>query len=280
MIDLSADNSLTVRAIVEYMYTDGYERRGFGSSILDQAYFSTDVYATAGMYRMKELQDHALGDFERTLYTPGSGRKVYEKNFAKFVIDIFEKTPDTDKGLRELILDWGAKEFQLTVQAKSFCNELKEAGVLESFQSEMLSKMYEVNAQLARKASAYQLQVEKDCRARVIANRVVTTSCIYCDADVKVFLPSTAESRHYPCPACRELSTVWEWRGNSNPSKSSTIPGDDDAFSGDGTDDELEAVFGDSLPWHAALNAMNKDTDEDASSEDDKEHEEGEIDEV
>lgn len=161
------------------------------------------------MYRMKGLQDHALGDFKRTLYTPGNGGKVYEKNFAKFVIDIFEKTPDTDKGLRELIMDWGAKEFQLTVQAKSFCNELKEAGVLESFQSEMLSKTYEVNAQLARKASAYQLQVEKDCRARVIANRVVTTSCIHCDADVKVFMPSTAESRHYPCPACFELSTVW-----------------------------------------------------------------------
>lgn len=128
IIELDDDHPVTVQAMLEFMYTAGYDDTGFGRSLKERVLLHIDVYSAADKYAIGGLCKHAMQNIEKII--DGRDWKVSKESLCHLVATAYEKTPYNDKMLRMLIVRIVSKDLKELVHDTEF---LDTVGHVEGF---------------------------------------------------------------------------------------------------------------------------------------------------
>lgn len=103
-IKMNDDDLEALLALLQYLYTYNYKTVSSNTEykVAYEMRFQVKVYAIADKYDIPELKKLATNRFELTLSKEHKGYESFM--FYKVVRDVYTSTPDSDRGLRNLVL--------------------------------------------------------------------------------------------------------------------------------------------------------------------------------
>lgn len=109
-----------VFALLEYLYTYDYKVVLYGEERgpVAELRFHVRIYATGDRYDVPKLKSLALAKFKHTL--EHSRIHEVEDTFYKVLRDIYTTTPDTDRSLRDLVLQFCASHSNIVLGKRKF----------------------------------------------------------------------------------------------------------------------------------------------------------------
>ncbi len=138
------DDPATVRRMLTYLYTVDYddkcdntglasagaepatsqfEQVKADSSLIDQMIADVLVYAIADKYNIPELKELSMSKFEALLDDESVPNK-----FAAVVDAVYTTTPDTDFGLRDMVIDYCAENIDTFAESEEYFRIFQDRG--------------------------------------------------------------------------------------------------------------------------------------------------------
>ncbi|PVH91084.1 hypothetical protein DM02DRAFT_546495, partial [Periconia macrospinosa] len=133
VIDLKGDDVSVVEAMLEFIYTHDYNAIGEGVS--SPMLFNINVYGLADKYDVPELKSRAKQKFENTVEICWD-----MDDFPYAITQVYQSTPLSDRGLRELVVDTACKHIQSLLCKQEFCNVLSDTAGFASDMVHLLVK--------------------------------------------------------------------------------------------------------------------------------------------
>lgn len=103
--------------------TSQFERVKADGSLIDQMIADVLVYAIADKYNIPELKELSMSKFEALLDDESVPNK-----FAAVVDAVYTTTPDTDSGLRDMIIDYCAENIDTFAESEEYFRIFQDRG--------------------------------------------------------------------------------------------------------------------------------------------------------
>ncbi|KKY23254.1 putative btb poz-like protein [Diplodia seriata] len=133
-IEMNDDYYDNIYALLEYLYTYDYKvvLSGEDRGPVPELRFHVKIYATADRYDVPKLKNLARTKFSQTL----ENARIHDvqDGLYKVLKDVYTTTPDTDRGLRDLVLQYCASHNEMVLGKRKF---VKTADRLPGFWKEL-----------------------------------------------------------------------------------------------------------------------------------------------